>query len=141
MAAIQFFFHDVNPFLKDRRRLRGFIERIFNKEGKLLHNLSYIFCSDSYLLGINREFLKHDFYTDIITFPLGTEFGIEGEIYISYERVRENAKTEGVSFNNELHRVIFHGALHLSGFEDKSKKEKNIMRAKEDEYLALYFQR
>lgn len=99
MAAIQFFFHNEAPFLKERKRLKHFIEGIFRKEKTPLTSLVYVFCSDDYLLKINREFLKHDTYTDIITFNLAsTTDKIEGEIYISYDRVKENAKLEGVSF-------------------------------------------
>ncbi len=109
-------------------------------EKEALWSLTYVFCSDEYLLGINKEYLKHDYYTDIITFNLANpEQPVEGEIYISLDRVKENAKNIGQSYNNELHRVIFHGALHLCGFKDKTKEEQATMRRKEDEYLNLYF--
>ena len=102
--------------------------------------LNYIFCSDKELLRINQEFLGHDFYTDIVTFELSETPGkIQGEIYISIDRVKENAKKLGVSFKSELHRVIFHGALHLCGYGDKTKSEKEEMRETEDYYLELYF--
>jgi len=140
MATVQFFFHNKAPFLRDRRKLAHFIEGIFKKEKIQLGSLVYIFCSDEYLLNINREFLKHDFYTDIITFNLApSPDRIEGEVYISYDRVKENAKTEKVSFKVELHRVVFHGALHLCGFKDKKIKDRQNMRAKEDKYLNSYF--
>jgi rRNA maturation RNase YbeY len=103
-----------------------------------LTSLQYVFCSDPYLLQINKDFLQHDFYTDIITFelsadPLGS--GVEGEIYISIDRVRENAQELGVPIQQELLRVIFHGALHLCGFKDKTSAQEKQMRAKEEEYL------
>jgi len=140
MASVQFFFHNKAPFLRERRKLRRFIEQIFKKEKTELTSLVYVFCSDEYLLKINREFLKHDFYTDIITFNLAQSADIiEGEIYISYDRVKENAKSEKVSVKEELHRVVFHGALHLCGFQDKKRKDKIIMRSRENKYLALYF--
>lgn len=102
--------------------------------------LSYVFCTDEYLLTINRDFLQHDYYTDIITFEL-SEPGqpVMGEIYISIDRVRDNAKIHQESFQRELHRVIFHGALHLCGYRDKTKKEQEEMRRKENEYLKRYF--
>lgn len=111
-------------------------------EKKYLASLNYIFCTDKRLLEINRQYLKHDFYTDIITFPLSApKMPVEAEIYISIDRVRENAKTLDVSFKTELHRVIFHGALHLCGYGDKTKGEKEKMRGKEDKYLQKYLKR
>lgn len=139
MATIQFFFHNKAPFLRERRKLKIFIKNIFKREKTQLNSLIYIFCSDEYLLDINREFLKHDYYTDIITFDLSSSLDkVDGEVYISYDRVKENAKSEGVSFKQELHRVIFHGALHLSGYKDKRKNESETMRSKEEEYLKRY---
>ena len=88
---------------------------------------------------INRQFLKHDYYTDIITFDLSDTNAIHAEVYISIERVKENATTLKASFKSELHRVIFHGALHLCGYKDKSDTEKKKMRQKEDVYLSCYF--
>jgi rRNA maturation RNase YbeY len=109
-------------------------------EGKDFLSLNYIFCSDNYLLGINNEFLQHDDYTDIITFCLsGSKEPINGEIYISTDRVKDNARIHGVAINEEIHRVIFHGALHLCGFNDKKSAEKKEMRFQEDKYLKLYF--
>jgi len=125
--------------LQERTRLKEFIVALFQKEKKKLAELQYVFCSDQYLLEINQQFLQHDFYTDIITFPL-SEPGqpISGEIYISVDRVRENAAAFGHSFKNELLRVIFHGALHLCGYKDKSPRDEKVMRKMEDKYLALY---
>lgn len=101
-------------------------------------NLSYSFCSDEYLLKINREHLNHDYLTDIITFDLSDDSGyIEGDIYISIDRVKDNARQMGVAMGLELKRVMVHGLLHLMGYGDKTKKEKIEMRAKEDAYLAL----
>jgi rRNA maturation RNase YbeY len=104
------------------------------------HSLNYIFCNDEYLLNINRDFLQHDDYTDIITFNLDHDGGIIGEIYISIERVKENALIFKVPFLKELYRVMFHGALHLAGYKDKSKAEQVEMREKEDYYLGKYLQ-
>ena len=105
-----------------------------------LDALRYIFCSDKYLLEINRQYLNHDYYTDIITFNLSNHpEAVQGEIYISIDRVKDNARQFNASFTQELHRVIFHGALHLCGYKDKTAKEEKLMREKEDQYLALYF--
>ncbi len=115
------------------------IEQLFIKERVVLDSLSYVFCSDEYLLKINREFLNHDFYTDIITFDLSEkQVGVIGEIYISLDRVKENAAGLGISFSEELLRVLFHGALHLCGYRDKKKAEIMEMRKKEEQYLRLY---
>lgn len=104
-----------------------------------MSNLNYIFCTDRQLLEINRQYLKHDYYTDIITFELsGPTDPIEGEIYISIDRVKENARILKEKLNKELHRVIFHGALHLCGYSDKSKKEILKMRKMEDQCLLNY---
>ncbi|WP_366206997.1 rRNA maturation RNase YbeY [Flavihumibacter sp. CACIAM 22H1] len=114
--------------------------QLFKKEKKSLELLNYIFCTDEYLLDINRSFLQHDYYTDIITFELAEKGEpTQGEVYISIDRVRDNAKLHGQSFQRELHRVIFHGALHLCGYRDKTKKEETLMRQKEEEYLSYYF--
>ena len=127
--AIKFFFQQTKISLSDRNRLKAFIEQIFKNEKKTLSSINYIFCSDEYLLEINRQFLKHDYYTDIITFNLSEDpKKIEGEIYISIDRVRDNAKSHAVSFTNELHRVIFHGSLHLCGYRDKKKEDIVVMR-------------
>jgi rRNA maturation RNase YbeY len=138
--AIQFTAHEVKDQLKDKRRLKQFLSDLFTAEGQGLKNLHYVFCSDDYLLEINKQFLQHDTYTDIVTFEMGEDPDVtEGEIYLSVDRVADNAKKFDVSFNLELHRVIFHGALHLCGFKDKSKKDALLMRSKEDEYLNKYF--
>jgi len=136
--SIQFNF--LEPIsLTERTRLKRFLIFLFKRERKPLAELQYIFCSDPYLLEINRQFLQHDFYTDIITFDL-SEKGqpTSGEIYISVDRVRDNARNFDSSFKKELHRVIFHGALHLCGFKDKTPKEELEMRKMEEKYLALY---
>ena len=139
MQKVQFYFLDRNPALKERTRLKLFIEKLFTSEKMKLGNLSYIFCSDEHLLTINKDFLKHDFYTDVITFDLSSSKNeIEGEVYLSVDRIKDNAKQLEVSFKEELHRVIFHGALHLCGYKDKKKEEALIMRSKENKYLKRY---
>lgn len=137
---IQFFFIDVKITLSERRRLKTFIERMFRTEGIQINSLVIIFCSDEYLLGVNRRFLNHDYYTDIITFNLADkEKLVEGEIYISTDRIRENALINKVALQNELHRIIFHGVLHLCGFKDKKSDEKTLMTIEENMYLKMYF--
>jgi rRNA maturation RNase YbeY len=134
-----YFFYEAPVSLKARTTLKRFIESVFKKEKTQLSSLNYIFCTDKRLLEINRQFLHHDYYTDIITFQL-TPSGkpVEAEVYISIDRVKENAGFLEETFTRELHRVIFHGALHLCGYRDKNKKEKEEMRGKEEEYLSKY---
>ncbi len=140
MQKIRFFYHDRHPVFKDKKMLKQFVESIFLREKKKMENISYIFCSDKHLLGVNKEFLDHDYYTDVITFNLGSPTGaIEGEVYLSFDRIKDNAKKMGVSINEELHRVIFHAALHLCGYKDKKKEDIRVMRSKEDAYLKKYF--
>ena len=140
MQKVQFYFLDRNPVLKDRKKLKLLLNKLFSMEKTQLGNLSYIFCSDKHLLGINKDFLKHDFYTDVITFDLSaSKDEVEGEVYMSIDRIKENAKQLQVSFNNEFHRVMFHGALHLCGYKDKTNEEVINMRTAEDKYLKLYF--
>lgn len=137
---VYFHNHEVAPRLPEKRKLKRFLEDLFHKEGKKLQELRYIFCTDAYLLTINQHFLRHDTYTDIITFDLSEDPAvITGEVYISAERVKENARQFGVSFRQELHRVIFHGALHLCNYNDKQKDEQAQMRQKENECLTAYF--
>ena len=138
--AIQFTSHEVKDYLKEKRKLKSFLVDLFAAEGQGLKSLHFVFCSDAYLLEINKQFLQHDTYTDIVTFEMSEDPAVtEGEIYISIERELENAEKFKVSIAQEQHRVIFHGALHLCGFKDKSKKDAALMRSKEDEYLEKYF--
>jgi rRNA maturation RNase YbeY len=127
--------------LSKRVQLKLYIESIFKTEKKKARSLHFIFCSDPYLLEINKAYLQHNFFTDIITFDLtepGTKI-IEGEIYISVDTVCDNAKRFNVSISKELHRVIFHGVLHLCGYKDKTKKDQLLMTQMEDYYLEKYF--
>jgi probable rRNA maturation factor len=129
------------PFtsLRNRALLKQFIVRLCKREQKTIDKLNFVFCSDEYLLGINQQFLNHNTYTDIISFDYSEKKGpLRGEIYISIERVKENAAQHGTSFVYETHRVIFHGVLHLCGYKDKLKADKSAMRAKEDFYLREY---
>lgn len=138
--TVQFHFLKGANSLSDRTRLKSFIATLFKKEGRKLAEIRYIFCSDDYLLEINRQYLQHDYYTDIITFGLSDPGQpINAEIYISVDRVKENAREFNTSFKRELHRVIFHGALHLCGYKDKKSQDQQVMRKMEDKYLAQYF--
>jgi probable rRNA maturation factor len=136
-------FHFLLPFsLRDRRALKAFIIRIFQKEQRILESVEIIFCNDARLLSLNRQFLKHDFYTDILSFPLSAPGDpLIAEIYVSVDRVRENAKSLHISFKEEIHRVIFHGILHFCGYKDKSDAQIKEIRAKESKYLKAYFKR
>ncbi len=135
-----YFFFPAAVTLRDRTRLKEFILSIFKREKTKLASLNYIFCDDRQLLAINKQYLAHDFYTDIISFELSQPGQpVEGEIYISTDRVKDNAISLGETFKRELHRVIFHGALHLCGYRDKTKAEIEKMRAEENYYLDKYF--
>ncbi len=137
---ISFHYQQAGFKFPNRNRLKAFLLSLFKKEQKELNTLTYIFCSDDYLLEINKSFLQHDYYTDIITFELAEKNqATEGEIYISIDRVKDNAQSEKTSFTKELHRVIFHGALHLCGYKDKTPQQEKQMRAKEDEWMERYF--
>ena len=137
---IQFYFTDTTVLLLERKRLKLFIKSIFDKKERQLNSLTIIFCSDEYLLDINKQFLQHDYYTDIITFNLSEDIKvIEGEIYISVDRVRDNAISNKVTVKQELHRVLFHGVLHLCGYLDKSVKAKKEMTLQENYSLERYF--
>jgi rRNA maturation RNase YbeY len=109
------------------------------EEGKELADVALVFCSDEELLSINQKHLDHDYFTDIITFDYSNGVYISGDLFISVDRVRDNMNIDSVSFNEELHRVVFHGILHLLGYNDKSRDEISMMREKEDYYLKKLF--
>lgn len=134
-------FHNLIPVpsLKNRKDLKLFLTKLAKKEGRPLKSLNIILCSDEYLLSMNKQFLQHDYYTDIITFDLSEGNDIEGELYISVDRVKENALSFSSTLQQELHRVIFHGLLHLCGYKDKSPKHIKEMRAAEQRALSAYF--
>lgn len=136
------FFHFLVPpfFFPSRGALKGFLKGLFKKEGKRIDTINYIFCTDAYLLELNKSHLKHNTYTDIITFELSAKNEpVLADIYISVERVKENARLFQAGLQQELHRVIFHGALHLCGYKDKSKEQALQMRSMEEHYLRKYF--
>ncbi len=143
MQKIKFNYADGSFAFNRKGELKNFIQKLFKLEGKGMESINYIFCSDSYLIEINRSFLNHDNYTDIITFDLSESKKTPtiGEIYISTQRVKENASKFKVPISQEMLRVIFHGALHLCGYKDKSTKDIKIMRAKEQHYLTLFSKR
>jgi probable rRNA maturation factor len=137
-SKIKFFYQYRRFSLSHRLKLRFFLQSIFKKEGKKLSSIHFIFCDDAYLLKLNNRWLNHNTYTDIITFNFGNPDKIEGEVYISIERVRENAKLYKNSFLSELMRVMIHGALHLCGYEDKTRVQKDEMRKMENNWLKQY---
>lgn len=124
--------------LNRQQSLKNWLKHIISLENKLTGNLNFIFCTDEYLLEINKKYLQHDYYTDIITFPMSTsDEVISGDIYISIDRIRENAEKSKEKFEKELARVIVHGVLHLAGLDDKTQEQVSAMRSKEDKYLFL----
>jgi len=137
----KFYEQEVKSGLKDKKHLSVFIDVLVSKYMKSVQtaDLSYIFCKDDFLLEMNKNFLDHDTYTDIITFDLSdNRKDLQGEIYISVDRVKENAKAFKTTYADELHRVIFHGVLHMCGFKDKKEKDQKIMRENEDYCLEHY---
>ncbi len=132
-------FYSENEFiLENESQYSSWIENVIASEGKTLVEISYIFCDDEYLLKINIEYLDHDTYTDIISFDYSVGKILQGEIYISTERVLENSKDFDVKFEDELRRVLVHGVLHLSGYKDKTEEEAALMRSKEEEKMKLF---
>jgi len=136
-SSINFFNESVKFALRDKTLIRGWIERAAKKEGYSIDSLSYIFCNDKFLLELNKKYLHHDTLTDIITFDYSQKKEISGEIFISVERVKENAKEFSVSQRDELHRVIIHGVLHLCGYQDKTSVQQKRIKSKENYYLSL----
>ena len=139
MSSIRFFFEDIAAADISESKLKPWIIQTIQREGYQLEELNYIFCSDPYLLNINKNYLDHDYYTDIITFNNAeSESEIEADIFVSWERVAENAKNLKTPFITELRRVIIHGILHLMGYNDHDEEEKQEMRKKEEACLSLF---
>lgn len=136
MSKIQVFYEDIRPIKLNRNHIYIAIKNLIYKELKLLGDISIILCSDKYLLNMNIEYLQHNYYTDIITFNYVVGNKISGDLFISIERVKENSIEFNTSWIKELYRVIFHGVLHLIGYNDKTAYEKKVMREKEDLYLS-----
>lgn len=124
--------------LKNKLKVKNWVKSILETEGKTAGDITYIFCNDEYLLGINEKYLKHDTLTDIITFDYSENGILSGDIFISIERVKENMGSFDTTLDQELGRVMAHGVLHLSGYKDKTSVDKKMMRSKEDFYLASY---
>jgi rRNA maturation RNase YbeY len=135
---ITFFSEQVLFTLKNKIKIRNWINNSIENEQSILGSVNYIFTSDKYLLDINKEYLNHDYFTDIITFNYCHENQINGDIYISIDTVKNNSQRFDVSFVDELHRVMIHGVLHLIGFDDLTEEQKEIMRQKENEYLEIF---
>jgi len=134
--VVELFFEDTEVLDLKPDFFVSWLSEICDIEGRKLQEVSLIFCSDEYLLNMNKEYLGHDYYTDIITFDYYTE-AISGDLFISIDRVKENASLNNVLFRDELNRVVAHGVLHLLGYGDKSEEESAKMRKKENEALAL----
>ena len=137
MAEIHFFSEKTDFSIPGPERVKKWLQRSVKKLDKRLSSLNFIFTSDDNLLNINKLYLNHDYYTDIITFDnTDSENHIEGDIFISIDRVRENSQKFGATFEEELARVMIHGILHLAGYNDRTKKEKEMMRKMEDQFLS-----
>lgn len=136
--AIYFSTENIDFSLSDEAKVKRWITEVVKSQGKKVGNVGYLFCDDAYLIEINRTYLNHDTYTDIITFDYVEGNVVSGDIMISVERVRENANLFNTSFEQELYRVIIHGILHLLGQADKSEEEAKMMRKKEEDALALW---
>lgn len=134
---IQFFFEDIDPIEIDYRT-NEWLQKLIVLEGKKVGKINYIFLSDDGLLKVNRDFLQHDYYTDVITFDYVKGKTISADIFVSLPRISENAISHLIDFNSELHRVLAHGLLHLCGYKDKTEEEITEMRSKEDFYLNIY---
>ncbi len=137
MGTISLNNHGIDPHIKNRPLLKTFLASIFTEEKVSFKSVHYIFCKDQYLLALNQKYLQHDTLTDILTFSYSDPLvPIVSDIYISVERVQYNAQALNVSYENELHRVIIHGILHLCGYKDKDEEQKASMRSREDFYLS-----
>ena len=132
---ISCFFEDIESFEVSLELYTQKISYIIDNEGFTKENIVIVFCSDSFLLDLNKKHLNHDYFTDIITFSYTTLDRISGDLFISVDRVKENALKEGVSFERELERIVYHGVLHLCGYNDKTPEEIKEMRSKENYYL------
>lgn len=135
---ISIFFEDIEEFDLSNFNVEANVEKLVANEGKIMGDINYILCSDTYLLEMNKQYLKHDYYTDVITFDYCEDNVMSGDIFISVDTVRDNAKEYEVTFEKELQRVMVHGVLHLAGYKDKTDEDSKVMRAKENQYLVLF---
>ena len=138
--SIVFHKEEIEVHLPMEKQLMQWLKGVAETEGKQIKQMNYIFCDDEYLLEINKQYLNHDFYTDIITFPYKQGHEIESDIFISVDRVRENAVLYKTDFDRELLRVIAHGLLHLMGYKDKTEEEEKTMREKEDWAIEMFYE-
>lgn len=136
MSNIEFNFEDIQIFKFQEQILKKHINSLIDNEIKKCGDVVIIFCSDNYLLEMNRQYLDHDYYTDIITFDYVENNVISGDLFISYDRIKENAKKLEIELVKELYRVVFHGVLHLVGYNDKTDQEQSEMTKKENYYLS-----
>lgn len=136
---IRFQANDVMMPNLDTERVREWIDAVVERGGRRVGELYYLFCSDEALLAINQSRLGHDFYTDIVTFPMEEGVVLSGEFCLSLDRIAENALAFGRTFESELLRVMIHGVLHMMGFDDHTDEDRQLMRAKEEECLELYY--
>lgn len=135
--SIRFFNEDVDLPVFKRRKISNWLKFVVTSQSKKIGNICFVFCSDNYLLEINKRYLNHDYFTDIITFDYVENNLVSGDIFVSLDRVLENSLDYNVSYNNELFRILIHGVLHLLGFNDKLEDDKVIMTEKEDFYLKM----
>jgi probable rRNA maturation factor len=135
VSCIKFFFEDIQPFLIHNNNIKKHINDLINSELNVCGDVSIIFCSDQYLLEMNKQYLKHDYYTDIITFDYVEDNVISGDLFISFDRIVDNAKELKVDLIKEVYRVVFHGVLHLVGYKDKTDEDQRLMTVKENFYL------
>ena len=136
MSSIDFFFEDIQPFSIRKNHINKYVNSLIINELKVSGDISVIFCSDDYLLEMNKQYLSHDYYTDIITFDYVEENIISGDLFISFDRIKDNAKQLNIELIREVYRVVFHGVLHLVGYNDKTDDEQNVMTEKENFYLS-----
>ncbi len=135
MSSIELFYEDIKPLKLKKSALKKYINQLVLKELKASGDINVIFCSDAYLINMNKKYLDHDYYTDIITFNYVENNTISGDLFISYERIKENAELYETEVKKEVIRVVFHGILHLVGYNDKTESERKIMKEKENFYL------
>ncbi len=135
MSSIDFFFEDIQSFSIHKSHIKKLINKLIINELNELGNIAVIFCSDNFLLEMNKQYLDHDYYTDIITFDYVEENIISGDLFISFDRIKDNAKQFDIELIREIYRVVFHGVLHLVGYNDKTYDEQRVMTEKENFYL------
>lgn len=129
------------PGFVSKKELKRFVKELVAHEGKQLKELSLVFTDDEYLLEVNKQYLNHDYFTDVITFDYSDFPNVSGDVMISLDRVKDNAQSMNLDFETELYRVVFHGTLHLCGYKDKKKDDAAIMRSKEDFYIQMFVSR